>query len=47
MPNDRIVLVRILDLEREAAYFNAQDLPLRVGDSCVVEHNGQRLGTVS
>ena len=47
MPSDRIVLVRILDLEREAAYFNTKDLPLHVGDSCVVESNGLRLGTVA
>ncbi len=47
MPSDRTVLVRVLDLEREAAYFNAQDLPLRVGDACVVDQNGLRLGTVT
>lgn len=47
MPSDRIVLVRVLDLEREAAYFSAADLPLRVGDTCVVEHNGLRLGAVA
>ncbi len=44
MMRDRIVLIRILDLERAASYFNADDLPLHVGDHCVIEHGGLRLG---
>ena len=46
MANDRIVLVRILNLERETAYFNADALGLHVGDRCVVDHSGLRLGVM-
>jgi len=46
MAGDRIVLVRIQDLERETAYFNANSLAVRVGDHCVVDHGGLRLGVM-
>jgi cell fate regulator YaaT (PSP1 superfamily) len=46
MAHDRIVLVRILNLERETAYFNADALGLHVGDRCVVDHGGLRLGVM-
>ncbi|RLE32498.1 hypothetical protein DRJ24_06495, partial [Candidatus Acetothermia bacterium] len=46
MGSDRIVLVRIQNLERETVYFNAGSLELQVGSRCVVEHGGLRLGTM-
>jgi len=46
MADDRVILVRILDLERETAYFNADALGLHVGDHCVVDHSGLRLGVM-
>lgn len=47
MGTDRVVLIRIQNLERETVYFNAGSLPLRVGDHCVVEHTGLRLGVMA
>ena len=46
MAGDRIVLVRVLNLERETAYFNADALGLGTGDHCVVDHGGLRLGVM-
>jgi len=46
MGSDRIVLVRIQNLERETVYFNAGSIELQVGSRCVVEHGGLRLGTM-
>jgi len=42
----RVVLVRIKNLERETAYFSAEGLAIQVGDSCVVDHAGLRLGVM-
>jgi len=47
MGRDRIVLVRIQNLERETAYFSGGCVPLRPGQPCVVEHTGLRLGIVA
>ena len=44
MAGDRIVLIRVMNLERETAYFNADALGLGTGDHCVVDHGGLRLG---
>jgi cell fate regulator YaaT (PSP1 superfamily) len=44
---DRIVLVRLQNLERETVYFNAGALGGDTGDSCVVEHSGLRLGVIT
>jgi len=46
MPAERIVLVHVQSLERETVYFNAGSLKLQVGDPCVVDHGGLRLGEV-
>jgi cell fate regulator YaaT (PSP1 superfamily) len=46
MAGDRIILVRIQNLERETAYFNATGLAVRVGDWCVVDHGGLCLGAM-
>jgi len=46
MAGDRIVLVRIQNMERETVYFNAGSLELEIGSRCVVEHGGLRLGTM-
>lgn len=46
MPGDRVVLVRLLDVERESTYFRAGDVPVQPGMHCVVEHGGPRLGVV-
>jgi len=46
MAGDRVVLIRVLNLERETAYFNADALALDVGDHCVVDHGGLRLGVM-
>ncbi len=46
MAGDRVVLIRVLNLERETAYFNAALLALDVGDRCVVDHGGLRLGVM-
>lgn len=46
MANDRVVLIRIHNLDRETACFNAGSVPVRPGQSCVVDHNGLRLGVM-
>ena len=46
MPSDRIVLVRISNLENETVYLNAGTLPIQVGDHCVVDNGGLRLGAM-
>ena len=46
MSRDRVVLVRIQNLERETAYFSAHELSLDVGQSCVIDHAGLRLGVM-
>jgi cell fate regulator YaaT (PSP1 superfamily) len=47
MAAERVVLIHVQNLERETAYFRAGDLHLNVGDTCVVEHGGLRLGTMT
>jgi cell fate regulator YaaT (PSP1 superfamily) len=44
--SDRVVLVRLLDVERESTYFRAGDVPVETGMHCVVDHGGLRLGLV-
>lgn len=46
MPSDRVVLVRLLDVERESTYFRAGDVALQPDAHCVVDHGGPRLGVV-
>lgn len=46
MSTDRIVLVRLQNLEKETAYFNAAALKISTGDHCVVESSGLRLGVM-
>ncbi|NQT92580.1 MAG: stage 0 sporulation protein [Lentisphaerae bacterium] len=46
MTVERVVLIHVQNLDRETVYFSAGGLSLRVGDSCVVEHGGLRLGVV-
>ena len=46
MENDRVILVRVCDLERETAYFNAEALGVVAGDHCVVDHGGLRVGVM-
>jgi cell fate regulator YaaT (PSP1 superfamily) len=47
VPTDPIVLVRVLDLEREAVYVNAGELPVEIGQRCVVDHHGLRLAVMT
>jgi len=46
MPTDRVVLVRLHNLDRETAYFNASGLAVRAGEPCVVDHGGLCLGVM-
>jgi len=46
MPTERVVLVRIQNLDRETACFSAAAVPLRPGQSCVVDHSGPRLAVM-
>lgn len=46
MADERAVLVRVFNLERDTEYFSASGLNFSSGDRCVVEHNGLRLGMV-
>ncbi len=46
MTAKRVVLIHVQNLERETVYFNAGALNLQVGDTCVVEHGGLRLGVL-
>ncbi len=46
MASDRVVLVRLLGVERESTYFRAGDVPVQVGAHCVVDHGGLLLGLV-
>ncbi len=46
MTSDRVVLVRVLDVERESTYFRAGNIPVEPGVECVVDHTGPRLGIV-
>lgn len=46
MASDRVVLVRLLDVERESTYFRAGDVPVEAGMHCVVDHGAPRLGLV-
>jgi cell fate regulator YaaT (PSP1 superfamily) len=47
MSSDRVVLVRLHNLERETVYFNAGALRIEIGQPCVVEHTGLRLGVIA
>ncbi len=47
MPADRVILVRLLDVERSSTYFRAGDVPVHAGGQCVVDHSGPRLGVVA
>jgi cell fate regulator YaaT (PSP1 superfamily) len=46
MSGDRVVLVRLLDVDRECTYFRAGSIVVQPGDECVVDHAGPRLGVV-
>jgi len=46
LADDRVVLVRIHNLDRETACFNAGAVPVQPGQSCVVDHNGLRLAVM-
>lgn len=41
-----VLLVRVLNLERDSGYFHASSFSLGPGERCVVEHSGLRLGVV-
>jgi cell fate regulator YaaT (PSP1 superfamily) len=43
---DRVVLVRVLGVVRETAYFRAGELSLPAGTHCVVDRGGTHLGLV-
>jgi len=44
---EKIVLVRLLNLEEDSGYFRAASIALAPGERCVVEHGGLRLGVVT
>lgn len=46
MTAERVVLIHVQNLERETVYFGAGGMALKVGDTCVVEHGGVRLGVM-
>jgi len=46
MPEQKVALVRVLNLERDTAYFHASSFSLAPGERCVVDHSGLRLGVV-
>jgi cell fate regulator YaaT (PSP1 superfamily) len=46
MTDGQIVLVRILTLKRPNGYFHASTFNLTIGERCVVDNGGLRLGTV-
>jgi len=46
MTGSRVVQVRILNLERETAFYVASDLSIDAGQHCVIDHGGLRLGLV-
>jgi len=46
MSGERVVLIRVHNLERETAYFSASSVSMKIGDRCIIEHNGLRLGTM-
>lgn len=44
MSTEQVALVRVQNLERETVYFRADSVTVQVGETCVVEHGGVRLG---
>jgi len=46
MAVERVALVHVQNLDRETVYFRAGNLSLKIGDSCIVEHGGLRLGVI-
>lgn len=46
MTAERVVLINVQNLDRETVYFSGGNLALKIGDSCVVEHDGLRLGVM-
>jgi len=46
MSISRVVQVRILNLERETAFYTSAGQSIDVGQHCVVDHGGLRLGVV-
>ncbi len=46
MASDRVVLVRIHNLDRETTCLSAGSVPIQPGQSCVVDHNGLRLAVM-
>jgi len=46
MSSSRVVQVRILNLERETAFYKSAGQSIEPGQHCVVDHGGLRLGTV-
>ncbi len=47
MTEEKVVLVRVLNLEEESGYFRTGSIPLAPGERCVVEHGGLQLGVVT
>ena len=46
MAEERVALVRVLNLERDTGYFHASSFFLIPGQRCVVDHGGLHLGIV-
>ena len=46
MAEEKVFLVRVLDLERDSGYFYAQSGTFVAGDRCIVNHNGLHMGIV-
>jgi len=46
MAEEKVFLVRVLDLERDSGYFHAQSETFAAGDRCIVDHNGLHMGIV-
>jgi cell fate regulator YaaT (PSP1 superfamily) len=46
MKTERVVLVRVQNLERETVYFGVDTPAGGVGQTCVVDHSGLRLGVI-
>ncbi len=46
MAEEKVFLVRVLDLERDSGYFHAQSEMFAAGDRCIVDHNGLHMGLV-
>ena len=46
MAEEKVFLVRVLNLEHDSGYFHAQSGTFAPGDRCIVDHNGLHMGIV-